>query len=92
MKPICRKCDLFYRPKRNGIFFTEGMPTGPRVNGVHNSWKPYKVWQGDLWECRGCGHEIIVGVGHQPVTEHYLPEFEPARRQLGADKININDC
>jgi hypothetical protein len=82
-------CKLFYRPKRNGVFFTEGMPIGPRP---HVSWKPYKVWQGDLWECKGCHSEIIVGAGHQPIMEQYHLGFDVARRELQADKININDC
>lgn len=87
MKPICRKCNLFFRPKKNGVYFTESYPTGS------GDWKPYKVWQGDLWECRGgCGSQIIVGTGHAPIAVHHEPNFEKLRLDLGANTININDC
>jgi hypothetical protein len=32
LKPICVKCQRFYRPSRNGVWFLEGMPTH---NGAH---------------------------------------------------------
>jgi hypothetical protein len=89
MKPICMNCKLFYRPHKNGIFFTEGMPLGARP---FQEWKPYKVWQGDLWKCQGCSHEIIVGTGFTPVAIRHQTDFEDTRRAFGADQININDC
>jgi hypothetical protein len=55
-------------------------------------WKPYKVWVGDLWKCKGCGHEIIVGVGFCAVSEHYMDDFDEIRQRTGAKGININDC
>jgi hypothetical protein len=90
MKPICMNCKLFYRPKRNGVYFTESMPTGkgfPRPG-----WRPYKVWVGDLWECKGCHSEIIVGVGEGPVSVQHQPNFHELRLLTEADKINIDDC
>jgi len=86
MKPICLNCKLFYRPHRNGTYFTEGMQDGK------GGWKPYKMWIGDLWKCKSCGHEIIIGVGRDAVTEHYKDDFEDKRLRYGADKIQINDC
>lgn len=55
------------------------------------SWGPYKLWCGDLWKCHGCDHEIIVGVGQCPVSEHYLPDFESIKKQCGAN-YQVNDC
>jgi hypothetical protein len=86
MKPICVKCKKFYRPKENGYCFTEGMPTSS------GEWKPYKAWMGDLWECPECGHQLIAGVGFEPISEHYRPDFEAARKHFRADQLRIDDC
>jgi len=86
MKPICLNCSLFYRPHRNGTYFTESMEDG------RGGWKPYKVWVGDLWKCKGCGSEIIVGVGMRPLCERHEDDFDQIRERTGADEINIDDC
>jgi hypothetical protein len=86
LKPICMTCRVFYRPHRNGVFFTEGMPTG---NG---EWRPYKIWVGDLWKCWKCGHEIISGVGRNPIRVQHEPDFNHTQEVLGAKEIVINDC
>lgn len=93
MKPICVPCQRFYRPERNGTFFIEGMPTGNAEPGTSEpeKWKPYKLWCGDLWECRGCGHQIIVGAGHAPIAEHYQEKFADDLRAYDA-KLQVNDC
>jgi hypothetical protein len=86
MKPICMNCQLFFRPHRNGTYFTEGMQDG------RGGWRPYKIWVGDLWKCKGCGHEIIVGVPSNPLREHYEDHFDKLRTRTCAAEININDC
>ena len=94
MRPICVECQRFYRPKQNGTFFVEGMPIIPDAlsgTAAPHHWKPYKLWSGDLWECQGCGHQIISGVGHQPVAEHYQPTFADDVRAYDA-RLQINDC
>jgi hypothetical protein len=73
LKPVCVACAKFYRPHRNGIAFIE------MVDG--NS---YKLWYGDLWQCHGCGHEIIAGSGARPVSEHWMPMFEDVCRKMEA--------
>ena len=85
MKPICVSCLVFYRPHHNGTYFTECMPDGKC------GWVPYKIWSGDLWKCPSCGSEIIVGVGENPLREHYEDHFEEIRKRTKADKINIVD-
>ncbi len=94
MKPICVDCQRFYRPKKNGHFFIEGMPTendAPAGTAAPHLWQPYKLWSGDLWSCEGCGHEIVVGVGREPVAEHFQKDFADAVGAYGA-KLQINDC
>jgi hypothetical protein len=88
IKPVCVKCQRFFRPKKNGIRLLEGRPIDnakPGVEEAHN-WLPYKVWQADLWECNGCGATIVHGSGKLPIWEDYkgpLPELE---------YLKVNDC
>lgn len=92
-KPACPKCQRFFRPKKNGYILTEGMPVGQDLAPAGRSnpelWKPYKVWEGDLWECLGCGAEIVVGYGNVPISEHYKPEFNEINLY---SQVQINDC
>jgi hypothetical protein len=96
MKPICVKCERFYRPKANGTPFVEMMPTGGSERAEpgtsdRDSWTPYKLWMADLWECHGCGHELIVGAGRDPLAEHYQSDFAAKMEAVGATII-VNDC
>jgi hypothetical protein len=59
---------------------------------VYDHWQPYKVWQVDLWECTGCGHQIYYGSGAQPASIQHMDGFESFRKSVGADLIQINDC
>jgi hypothetical protein len=89
LKPICVACKQFYRPHQNGYRFLEGKPMG-------DEWMPYKLWLGDVWKCKGCGNEIIVGTGNRPVSENWMPMFEDlcldARDRIGGELLQINDC
>lgn len=84
--------------KRSGYYFIEAMPKGgldkPALAGTAepDNWIPYKLWAGDLWECRGCGAQIVSGTGAHPLSEHYKPEFEKAVDTLGAKQLQVNDC
>lgn len=94
MKPICVPCERFFRPKQNGVAFVEGMPLRPRVlrgKRESESWKPYKLWSGDLWECPDCGTQTIIGVGQNPIGEHFQEDFEANIRITGATLI-VKDC
>jgi hypothetical protein len=100
LKPVCVKCQCFYRAEHNGHFFTEMMPTGlhhgppedRRGTKAPETWEPYKVWVGDLWKCPECQHEIVVGVVGGPVSEHYLPDFDSVMTRYGAGQLKVNDC
>lgn len=93
MKPICVKCHRFYRPKKTGLYFIEGMPDDGAKPGLAEpeKWKPYKLWSGDMWACPDCGAEIISGVGRDRIAEHYEPEFSATAQRLHAD-FQVNDC
>ena len=95
MKPICVDCKRFYRVKKNGFFFIEGKPKRNDAQpgtAEPDQWEPYKLWAGDLWECQGCGSQIVSGTGFQPISEHYLPDFEKKIKDFGADQLQVNDC
>ena len=94
MKPVCVPCERFMRLKKSGFYFLEGMPEhGSEGQGKGAAgWKPYKLWSGDLYECPGCRASTIVGVGFQPVSEHYLPGFAEVVKVTGADRLLVKDC
>ena len=95
LKPICVPCQRFYRPKKNGVYFIEcmqkhsGAASGRKAP---HSWRPYKVWIGDLWHCLDCGQELIVGVGQVPISEQYKPDFADWIKNTGADWLEVKDC
>lgn len=95
MKPICVPCQRFFRPKKTGFYFIEGMPTktGAQAGTAEpESWVPYKLWVGDLWECQGCGATVVVGVGKGSLAEHFQEDFEDIVKRLGAGQLQVNDC
>lgn len=95
LKPVCVKCQRFYKPHRNGRLFVEAMPKpgldGPPESGTAHpeNWQPYKVWCGDEWICHGCGSLIIVGTGFGPVKERHHEGFDEAVAQ--AFYVTVND-
>jgi hypothetical protein len=54
-------------------------------------WEPYKLWQADKYQCEGCGHEIVVGFGRQPIRERHHEDFDQAVRSFKAE-YQVNDC
>lgn len=98
MKPICVPCQRFFRMKKSGFYFIEGMPKagGPRHvepgTSMAEHWTPYKVWAGDRWECEGCGAVILSGFGRYPIAEHYKDGFADTVQRLSADQFQVNDC
>lgn len=95
MKPICVPCKRFFRPKKNGYYFLEGMPKWPNRPkpglAEPEKWEPYKLWVGDIWECQGCGATIIAGTPHSPIAEHYQLNFKDQVAYYGAE-FQVNDC
>lgn len=67
-------------------------PSRPRLKpGGLEGWQSYKLWVGDLWECRGCGAQVIVGVPPNPIAEHYQPGYRQQVASLAATR-RIDDC
>lgn len=100
MKPVCVPCQRFFRMKKSGFYFTEGMPVGTTRGTTRalpgtaepERWKPYKVWSGDRWECEGCGASILSGFGASPVAVQHESGFRETIERLGASQFQVNDC
>lgn len=96
MKPVCVPCQRFFKPKRNGVGVLENRPNGNGVPaGIEaaDQWLPYKLWDADLYECQGCGAQIVVGFGQMPLAEHFQQErFAAFRESKGPHIVTVNDC
>lgn len=95
-KPVCVPCQRFFRPKRNG---TGVLENAPKVNGAPagttapDQWRPYKLWDADMYECEGCGAQIVVGFGREPMAEHFQTErFAKRLAAKGDHVVTVNDC
>jgi len=86
VKPtVCVPCRLFFKIKKNGVAIEEGMPNG------EGAWTSYKLWQGDLWECSGCGTQIIRGFGHLAIAEHFEPWYAAVVKTF-QPLFRVDDC
>lgn len=100
MKPVCIPCQRFFRMKKSGVLFVEGMPAAgtsrPKSGTTEpEKWQPYKLWSGDRWECEGCGATIMSGFGLHPVAERHHEDFpdQLARVKLHqGSMLQVNDC
>ena len=93
-KPVCVPCQRFFRPKKNGLAWVEGMPIESGAlpgTAEPEKWQPYKLWNSDLMECEGCGAQIIVGHGLKPLSIQHEDEFASRVESWGAT-LQINDC
>lgn len=84
-RPVCVKCCRFYRCKKNETAWEEGYPV------TRTTWGSYRLWSGDLWECPGCGSEIIVGHGMRPVAEKHEPNYAE-RCEQGKPLLRVDDA
>lgn len=61
--PVCAKCQVDMRCKKNGVGVVDMADFGP-----------CQVWDADLWECPKCGFQVVAGFGQKPIAYHYEPE------------------
>lgn len=62
MKMVCVKCEIEFRPEKNGVHVHELMRNDTAV---------YKIWDADLWKCPGCGILVVAGFGQKPLAEYF---------------------
>lgn len=85
----CPRCRRFFRVRKVGVFWEEGMP---KTNDLAGEWVPYKLWAGDLLECEGCGAQLIIPPpARQPIAEHYQPNYSTLVERYGPI-VRIDDC
>ena len=66
--PVCAKCEVQLRPKKNGV----GCLDYAKFNGELDR---YLIWDADLWECPNCGYQIVFEFGRKPIDAHYTESF-----------------
>lgn len=71
MKTVCVKCEVEYKPEKNGVRVCE-----------YASFGAWGIWQADLWKCPKCGHLIITGFGFNPESEHYMNGFKKLLKEV----------
>lgn len=64
MSPICVECRLFMTRVKNGVSVL-----------THAETRPYQLFRADLFECPGCGGQVVTGFGSNPESEHFAPDF-----------------
>jgi predicted RNA-binding Zn-ribbon protein involved in translation (DUF1610 family) len=78
VEPTCVSCEEFLRPRKNEVYVLETMDDD----------RPYRIWCADLWECPGCGVQIIKGYGQQPIAEHYQEDFNTWVQRLVTHRVD----
>ena len=63
--PVCAKCRVTMRCKQNDFIVEE----------MADTTAPYRVWSTDLWECRGCGAEVVTGFAPKPMAEQWMASY-----------------
>ena len=96
-KPVCVRCQRFFKPSRTGRYWTEMKPKNGDASALRGTeapdeWEFYKVWSGDEYTCSGCGTTIIIGHGQNPITQDYQPDHREVQKSFRADEVIVNDC
>lgn len=70
VRPVCVPCMKEFKPLKNGVV----------VEDVAD-----RLWAADLWECQGCGAQVITGFSREPVAASWQgPAYENVRvRSMG---------
>ena len=81
VEPICFKCGKRMSAKTNGVVAEEMMTISD--NEGNKSEQPYKLWSADLWECKECGQQVLVGFAQQPIFESFKKnKYEEVRNKI----------
>ncbi len=79
-KLVCVQCELEYKIAVTGNYVIEMFCDPP---------EPYKIFNGDRWECPGCGHQIIAGFALDPLAEHFQDKFSGLLNKIFESKDTI---
>jgi hypothetical protein len=56
-----------------------------------SEWESYKLWQADLYECRSCGMQIVVGSGLNAIAIQHMPEYKKMLEERPPE-VEVYDC
>lgn len=77
-RPVCIKCNCELHPEKNGVGVLD-MVEQSREHGkdaTFISYKPYALYDADLWKCPKCGLEVVGGFGSGAISRHYSKNFQ----------------
>jgi hypothetical protein len=83
MRPVCVACQIEMRCEKNGVGIVEMI----HVDG--GSAEPYRLWSADRWRCPGCGQQMVVGYGREPMAEQYQPDFMARIAEVGGNVLLV---
>lgn len=66
-KLVCVPCQKQYIIVKTGNYVVDMFFDPP---------EPYRIQNGDRWECPKCGHQIIAGFALSPLAEHFEDKFQ----------------
>ena len=69
-KLVCVPCQRQYKVVKNGNYVIGMFSILPQP------YQPYRIQNGDRWECPHCGHQIIAGFAVVSVAEHFEDKFQ----------------
>ncbi|MCJ7829346.1 MAG: hypothetical protein MUP81_06370 [Dehalococcoidia bacterium] len=69
-RPVCVKCEVELRPKKNGVGCLDYAYWGEEKKEER-----CQIWDADLWECPKCGYQIVEGFGVNPIDIHSNQSF-----------------
>lgn len=61
-RPVCVKCQTELRCEKNEVVVLDMFGPNEEI---------YKGFYADLFQCPGCGMQIVVGFGQNAFTEHF---------------------
>lgn len=79
-RPVCVKCNIELMPERNGVTV---------VDWYRENQEIYQLWDADLWKCRKCDMEIVVGFGGDPYARHDSTNCQEMVDNMIAQGIHI---
>ena len=70
--PVCAKCRIEMKPVRNSVTF---LTKASYSAGGGVAEYPYAMSMGDIWGCKGCGAQVIIGWGSKPIARRHDKGF-----------------
>lgn len=65
-RPVCVKCQREMECLKNEV----------GVVDTHKNHDYDELWLADMWECKKCGNEIVMGFGRAPIADATLEKYQ----------------